>query len=197
MRLATRCVYHVASKLLSLSWRLKGSSAVLGKHGGDTDIDSTETTTKPVDKTHAKTALELRALLVRFPFWSEGHYLLAESALNSRDLATAYAATHCLRALCTEQTRSSSKLEQKNSTLDSRWRHLLGRCFLAAGDPSQALPYLQAARRTAPNASAIAEDEAAALMALGRNSEAMQALAEYPLETLSASGRVAAEYLRR
>lgn len=135
-----------------------------------------------------RAALELRSLLVRFPYWRDGHLHLAQVSLQEKDLATAYASTQCFRALVSG--RSSAKLE-------SQGRHLLGRCFLAAGDPAQALDHLRMAKLLSPLSGPIAEDEAAALMALGRNSEAAQTLADIPPDNLSFSGSIALGHLKK
>jgi hypothetical protein len=133
----------------------------------------------------AAVTAKLRSLLRRFPYWGEGHRLLADAALSERDIATAYAATQCFRIagdlalnICASQSPKQSK------RLESQWRHLLGRCYLASGDAVQA------------TSSSIAEDEVAALMALGRNEEAAQVLRTIPEKQLSMSAKIAGDFLR-
>jgi hypothetical protein len=145
----------------------------------------------------AAVTAKLRSLLRRFPYWGEGHRLLADAALSERDIATAYAATQCFRIagdlalnICASQSPKQSK------RLESQWRHLLGRCYLASGDAVQALSHLRAARLSCPTSSSIAEDEVAALMALGRNEEAAQVLRTIPEKQLSMSAKIAGDFLR-
>lgn len=165
----------VVSQLLSWSWRIAVSRAA----------DATAASTK------------LRSLLRRFPYWDEGHRLLAETALTEKDVATAYASTHCFRlAGCRTVSFRGLPSPRHSHRFESQWRHLLGRCFLASGDAEQALTHLRVARLSCPQSTAIAEDQVAALMALGQKEEAAQVLRTIPEEHLSTSAKVAADYLR-
>lgn len=166
----------VVSQLLSWSWRVYVAGS----------IEPTSVVAK------------LRSLLRRFPYWGEGHKLLAEAALAEKDIATAYAATHCFRLVGWRPTLNifARKYLRQAHPLEGQWRHLLGRCFLASGDAEQALAHLRAAQISCPQSTAVTEDQVAALMALGRNEEASQVLRTIPEEHLSMSAKVAGDYLR-
>jgi tetratricopeptide (TPR) repeat protein len=128
---------------------------------------------------------ELRLILRRYPYWPEGHRLLAEACLKEGDIATAYASTHCFGALTTAATSAQQQLH-----------FLMGRCYLRRGDAERALCHLSLAEKYNRNYTPIFEEQAAAHMLLGDGLRALQILERVPQNKLSAEALVTRSYLR-
>ena len=164
-----------------MAWRSKSTllhqvpveKPTLG-HQPPNDVDSAET----------RNTAELRALLRRYPYWTEGHRLLAEHSLKSGDIATAYASAHCLSALSEASPESEAAVH-----------FILGRCFLRRGDANIALTHFELAQSRTPNNPAILEEEAAAMMLLGNKDGALSMLRQIPEDKLSPEARITLSFL--
>jgi Flp pilus assembly protein TadD len=166
---------------LSAVWRSK--SSVLTRLPLDEQALAAQ---PPVNAVSAETRniAELRTLLRRYPYWREGHRLLAENNLAVGDIATAYASAHCFSAL-------SGATPDSEATV----HFILGRCFLRRGDANSALTHFELARSLTPTNLAILEEEAAALMLLGNKEKAQSVLRQIPEDKLSPEARITLSYL--
>ena len=136
-------------------------------------------------KTGADQVPRLHSILRSYPFWGNGHQRLGEAALESGDVATAYASGQAAKILSYRKPRARA-----------RALHLLGRCFLARGEWQMALELLREAGVLSPLDSRIKQDEAAALMLGGEHLAALTVLSTIPEEMLSADGKAARLYLQ-
>ncbi len=127
----------------------------------------------------------LRSILRSYPFWGNGHQRLGEAALESGDVATAYASGQAAKILSEGKPRARG-----------RALHLLGRCFLARGEWQVALELLREAKIALPEDARITQDEAAALMAGKEHAQALELLSRLSANDLTADGKAALEYLR-
>lgn len=128
----------------------------------------------------------LRALVRRFPYWTEGRALLAKKALNANDIATAYAEAQALLALA-----------PKNSHFHVVALFEIGRCFLRRSDAASALAFLDQAHGLRPKDSKIQEERSAALVLQGDKARALEILKAIPAADLSAEGKAAMQWLSR
>lgn len=128
----------------------------------------------------------LRALIRRFPYWTEGRALLAKRALHGNDIATAYAEAQALLALA-----------PKNSHYHIEALFELGRCFLCRNDASSALAFLEQAHGLRPTDSRIQEERSAALVSLGDKVRALDILRTIAPDVLSPEGKAALKWLSR
>jgi predicted negative regulator of RcsB-dependent stress response len=126
----------------------------------------------------------LRALIRRFPYWTEGRALLAKLSLEANDVATAYAEALALRTLA-----------PKHSHFHTVALFELGRCFLRRNDASSALAFLDEAHELNPKDSRIQEERSAALVLLGDKVRALEILKTISPEELSAEGKAALQWL--
>jgi tetratricopeptide (TPR) repeat protein len=152
---------RVTSVILSLLWRYSSLSS--GKNSR---------------------AESLRPLLRRFPFWIDGHQLLAEESLLHDNVACAYGSALCMLAL---EPRAAATAVQAN--------FILGRCYLRRGDWATAHEHLKEALRLSPSNTAILEEDAAALILGGELRQARALLDQIPQHSLSAAGKSARAFL--
>lgn len=166
---------------LSLVWRSK-STLLHRVAAKEPNLGS-----KPLNETGSadtRNIAELRALLRRYPYWRDGHRLLAEHSLASNDIATAYASAHCFSALSVATPESEATVH-----------FILGRCFLRRGEAESARHHLALARSRMPSNLAILEEEAAAMMLLGQKEQALSMLRQIPEDKLSPEARITLSYL--
>lgn len=136
-------------------------------------------------KTGADQVPRLHSILRSYPFWGNGHQRLGEAALESGDVATAYASGQAAKILSYRKPRARA-----------RALHLLGRCFLARGEWQVALELLREAETELPKDARIKQDEAAALMVGKEHAQALELLSSVAAQDLTADGKAALEYLR-
>ena len=136
-------------------------------------------------KTGADQVPRLHSILRSYPFWGNGHQRLGEAALESGDVATAYASGQAAKILSYRKPRARA-----------RALHLLGRCFLARGEWQMALELLREAESALPKDARIKQDEAAALMVGKEHAQALELLSSVAAQDLTADGKAALEYLR-
>jgi len=136
-------------------------------------------------KTGADQVPRLHSILRSYPFWGNGHQRLGEAALESGDVATAYASGQAAKILSYRKPRARA-----------RALHLLGRCFLARGEWQVALELLREAETELPKDARIKQDEAAALMVGKEHTQALELLSSVAAQDLTADGKAALEYLR-
>lgn len=139
------------------------------------------TSLKPVADQQSR----VRSILRSYPFWGNGHQRLGEAALESGDVATAYASGQAAKFLSEGKPRARG-----------RALHLLGRCFLARGEWQVALELLREAKIALPEDVRITQDEAAALMVGKEHAQALELLSRFAANDLTADGKAALEYLR-
>lgn len=125
----------------------------------------------------------LRQILRQTPYWKSGHIEFAELCLEQDDVASAYASLQAAQAL-TPTAKQSLQVQ-----------HLMARCFLKRGNPEKAremlLPLWTQSKQVQ-----VAEDLAAAFMALENESEALKILEACGDSKLSAGSKSALNYLR-
>lgn len=138
---------------------------------------------KPKDS--AERAESLCLLLRRYPYWSNGHRLLAEARLEQDDVAHAYAASLCFRQLVATQPAQRAQANL-----------LLGRCYLRRGEWRAALGSLQTALADAPLCHEILEELAAAHILAGNYSEAQIYLEQIREDSRSAQAKAALEFAK-
>ena len=129
----------------------------------------------------ALSSVRLRAFLQRFPRFAYGHRKLAEIALDSDDVATAYASAHAYTALRGENDIS---------------HYLFGRCFLKRGSYDKATWHLEIAHSKRPNSIEIIEELVAAYLFQKRFSEAEKLFENIDPDKLSYDGLKIREYLK-
>jgi hypothetical protein len=125
----------------------------------------------------------LRQILRQTPYWKSGHIEFAELCLEQDDVASAYASLQAAQAL-PSTARQALQIQ-----------HLMARCFLKRGNPEKArellLPLWTQCKQVR-----VAEDLAAAFMALENETDALKILEACGDSKLSASSKAALDYLR-
>ncbi len=124
-------------------------------------------------------------LLRRYPFWTTGHRILAQLALDRDDIGRAYASAVCYRALCEAHAKNPS---------DALF--ILGQCFLRRGDWQRALEHLERAHELDSERAEICEEIAAAHILAGELYKAKKVLEAIPGDTISAAGKAALAFAR-
>ena len=172
-------VRSIPPSLVHLLWKLTARAVVASPTG--TPSDNTE-------DGYLREAAALRTFLRRFPFWRDGHLMLARLAITHNDLASAYACAQALSMLSPPDSQYQGKV-------------ILGQCFLRHGDPSGALQCWNGIDETKiinqRERDSLTEERAAAHMALGNVGEARSLLAAIPPERRSPEGQAAWEYVSR
>ena len=126
----------------------------------------------------------LRSALRKNPNWLKGHQLLAEACLVINDQKTAYAACLCCLALATRQRDKA------------RAYLLLGQCYTACGDASNALDCFEKSEKLSHTNSELHEHIAAAYLLQGDYGAATNQLKNLPENQLSAEAKAALQYAK-
>ncbi len=127
----------------------------------------------------------LREKLQISPFWKLGHLRFGEYSLADGDIASAYASCMALKIL---GVTADSSIE---------FSLLLGRCYLRSAEPERAREVFESGFKLDRQNLELCEELAAAYMALGRESEAVQVLSGFSNESLSQAAKAALAYLER
>ncbi len=180
------CRKKYACLALSLAWGLRRTLIGRASYSNSPPSISNTTTTATSSLIPSSAGADLRIILRRYPYWREGHRLLAEACLAEGDIATAYASTHCFSALASPDNRAQSQLH-----------FLMGRCFLRCGDPERSLQHLTVAQQYDPTSCAIIEEQAAAHMLMGNKAQALALLSRVPEKKLTPEAIMTRSYLQR
>lgn len=124
----------------------------------------------------------LKAVLRRFPWWSEGHLRLGQIALLQNELSLAYASAQAVLQL------SSGKNQRKLAGL------LLSRALLKTGSVTEAKEILESLDTTGSEGSAIKEELAACYLSLENFELAAHVLASIPTTEISPAAKSALLY---
>ncbi len=127
----------------------------------------------------------LRSFLRRFPYWAEGHLLLARFSLQSEDISAAYASLQAHKIL----QNSGAGTDEANL--------LLAQCFMKRGDLEQAKALLRSLIAKNPQAWQAKEDLASCLVLTEQYQEARGMLLEIPQNHLSAEAAAMCRYLEK
>jgi hypothetical protein len=128
----------------------------------------------------------LNRLLRWCPWWSAGHVRFAQLSLDLNDVDAAFASAHAPFTL-----GASPKILRAS-------KRVLGLCFMKRGAPERALAHFEEvwSSSTGTEQDETAEDVAAAAMALGNFTRAVEVLERIPEDRRSRAARTAYEFAR-